>query len=114
MLNRAYFSLISVALLAAASRHAFDKLGGFSPRRLRCETAMLVALLPAWVLRAWALCAVLCCAVGWAGLGWAGLGWAGLGWAGLGWAGLGWAGLPCACQHERGRVWSLAAAHTRH
>lgn len=35
MVNRAYFTLISVSLVAAASRHAYDKLGHFSPRHLR-------------------------------------------------------------------------------
>jgi hypothetical protein len=36
MINRTFFTLISISLVAAAARHAYDQLGNFCPRRLKC------------------------------------------------------------------------------
>jgi hypothetical protein len=35
MVNRTFFTLISISLVAAAARHAYDQLGNFFPRHLR-------------------------------------------------------------------------------
>jgi hypothetical protein len=35
IINRTFFTLISISLVAAAARHAYDQLGNFSPRHLR-------------------------------------------------------------------------------
>ena len=42
MLSRAFFTLISLSLVAASSRRAFDARGDCAPQPLRCDLARLL------------------------------------------------------------------------
>jgi hypothetical protein len=41
MVNRAFFMLISLSLVSASSRLAYDQLGGFRPTFLRCAWQLI-------------------------------------------------------------------------